>query len=177
MVNKKVDFEQRGGEGVGRSAVISDCEQYRYMLARELRPGINPRTLMWVMLNPSTADAYEDDPTIRRCVGFARTWNYDRVTVANLFAYRATDPRALLGRGNDIIGPRCDDWIKRLANEATIIVAAWGRWGQHFPARVERVKNIVRRYDVNALGFTRDGKHPLHPLMQPADAQLTRWRY
>lgn len=165
---------------IGRAAVISPCETYRYMLAREFRA--NPRRmLLWVMLNPSTADAYEDDPTIRRCIGYARSWDYDRITVVNLFSYRATDPADLKRAAKnrvDIVGPHCDSWIKQLATEADLIVAAWGRRGNEYSPRVALVKSMLkRRAVVHALGFTRDGVNPLHPLMLPADPQLTAWRY
>jgi len=79
-------------ERVVRSAVLSDCGTYRYSLTRRWSPG---PLLGWVMLNPSRADALVDDPTIRRCVGFARRWGFAGIVVRNLYALRATDPREL----------------------------------------------------------------------------------
>ena len=74
-------------------AVISQDERHRYSLTR--RWGDGPRVCCWIMLNPSTADATTDDPTIRRCIGFTHDWGYDALTVVNLYAWRATDPADL----------------------------------------------------------------------------------
>ena len=74
-------------------AVISQDERHRYSLTR--RWGDGPRVCCWIMLNPSTADATTDDPTIRRCIGFTHAWGYDALTVVNLYAWRATDPADL----------------------------------------------------------------------------------
>ena len=74
-----------------RNAVISACGRYRYLLTRRVGPGT--RAVTFIMLNPSTADATRDDPTIRRCIGFARSWGIGGVDVVNLFAFRATEPR------------------------------------------------------------------------------------
>ncbi len=106
-------------------AVISDCGKYRYTLEREWMTGQG--TCLFVMLNPSTADASEDDPTIRRCIGFAQRWGYQRLTVGNLFAYRATDPLGLREVPLDVaIGPENDDHLCDLSHGASLIVAAWG---------------------------------------------------
>ena len=103
---------------------------YRYALERRwdhMRP-----YLVMVMLNPSTADAVRDDPTIRRCVGFAKKARAGGLLVLNLFAYRATDPRELR-EAADPVGPENDEIIKRHLDgmslyEGTKVVAAWGRW-------------------------------------------------
>jgi hypothetical protein len=81
------------GDDLGMGAEFSDCGTYRYALWRTwnaLQPGV-----LFVGLNPSTADATTDDPTIRRCIGFAKRWGYGGITMANVFAYRATDPREM----------------------------------------------------------------------------------
>ena len=90
------------------TADFSFCGQYRYTLTRvwSLERGL----VLFVGLNPSTADAERDDPTVRRCVGYARRWGFGGVLVANLFAYRATDPRDLLAVSYPI-GPRNDEVI------------------------------------------------------------------
>lgn len=90
---------------VATTAGISECGTYRYWLCREWSPGLD--SLVWLMLNPSTADATQDDPTIRRCMGFARRWGYGGITVVNLYAYRATNPRDLLTAA-DPVGPEND---------------------------------------------------------------------
>src|SRR5262245_19133112 len=91
-----------------KEALISPCGLYRYWLTRTWDNSL--RRVCWVMLNPSTADAEQDDPTIRRCVGFARSWGAGGIIVVNLFAFRASDPKALL-RAADPVGPDNDGHI------------------------------------------------------------------
>lgn len=163
-------------------AEISACGAYRYALGRRIYPRRGPeRTLLWVMLNPSVADAVEDDHTIRRCRSFADAWGFNHVVVANLFAFRATDPKALWSArdcGVDVVGPYCDEWVNRLASYADTVVAAWGRHAVNDLERATYVRKLLmRRHDVHALGFTRCGRFPLHPLMQPGTAELIPWRY
>lgn len=129
-------------------------------------------TCLFVMLNPSTADAEQDDPTIRRCIGFAQSWGYQRLVVGNLFAYRATDPRDLLA-ASEPIGPYCDHWLLHLLDESSLAVAAWGA---HAMAR-DRARQVRRTvfdrmpYKRRAcLGTTKDG-HPRHPLYVRADTK------
>ena len=86
--------EPQSGQRVIRSAIISACKTYRYRLERRFGDG---PTLMFVMVNPSTADAEQDDPTIRKCIGFAERASYGRIIVGNKFAFRATDVRELRG--------------------------------------------------------------------------------
>jgi hypothetical protein len=153
-----------------KGAIISPCGTYRYALGRELTTRLNPSTVMWVMLNPSTADAKEDDPTIRVCRGFSSMWGYDRFVVANLFAFRATDPGMLLHwymHGRDIQGPRNTRWITRLANDADKVVIAWGRNASDYPGRADRVMEQLRGLGktLYAIGFNADGT-PMHPLMK-----------
>src|SRR5262245_25448198 len=105
--------------------------RYRYLLWRAWDDR-GPR-MLFVMLNPSSADDGRDDPTIRRCVRFARRHGCGSLAVANLFALRATDPRTLLARwrqGGDVVGPRNDQAIVRAAEVADVIVLAWGRHGR-----------------------------------------------
>src|SRR5262249_14212908 len=103
----------RRREEVRRAAVISDCGRYRYSLTRRWGDAAEPRAL-FVMLNPSTADAEQDDPTIRRCIGFAKAWGMGSLEVVNLYALRATDPAALLS-APDPIGPKNDTMITSAA--------------------------------------------------------------
>lgn len=83
-----------------KSAIISECGKYRYSLSRIWDE--NKANVLFIMLNPSTADGDVDDPTIRRCIGFAKSWGYGGIYVGNLFAYRATDPKELLKVENPI---------------------------------------------------------------------------
>lgn len=147
-------------------AVLSPCGQYRYELQR-LFSWSASHALPFIMLNPSTADATNDDPTIRRCLGFARDRGFGGVIVANLFAYRATSP-ADMRAANDPIGPENDRHLGRLMNIAaragTPVVAAWGTNGG-FRGRDAQVRRMAREIRCNlvCLGTTADG-HPRHPL-------------
>lgn len=155
-------------------AVISPCERYRYLLKRPCDDMLAPRAAaVFVMLNPSTADAQVDDPTIRRCRGFAKTWGCRGLVVANLYALRSTDPGALRGV-QDPIGPENDRHLQELAREYGDIVCAWGSHAE--PPRVEHVSRILRLAGARlwCLGTNKDGA-PRHPLYVPADQRLARW--
>lgn len=157
------------------SAILSDDGLYRYSLLRTWTPGLG--SVMFVMLNPSTADASKDDPTIRRCVGFAKAWGFGGLIVTNLYAYRATKPDDLWSaqsRGVDIVGPEADGWIRaHAASNAKLIVAAWGNNGE--PQRIWRVQQALRGYDVHALGLTA-AHQPRHPLYVRGATEPTIWR-
>lgn len=112
-----------GEETAVRSAILSDCGQYRYELRRTWDESL-PKA-MFLMLNPSTADADIDDPTIRRCLAFAKSWGYGGILVGNLFAYRATDPKALLTAA-DPIGRENEAHLKAMQNESSAVICAWG---------------------------------------------------
>ena len=113
------------------------------------------------MLNPSTADAVRDDPTIRRCIGFARAWGYRRLVVTNIFALRATLPSALRGAA-DPVGPRNDRYILRAARDADRVVCAWGVHGA-LGNREAEVLALLRDLALENLGLTQGG-YPRHPL-------------
>ncbi len=150
------------------SAVLSDDEKYRYLLTRELGAGA---PLVFIMLNPSTADADVDDPTIRRCIRFAARENAGRLVVVNLFALRATDPREL-ARDPDPVGPRNDEFILMHCGPGARIVAAWGAH-PFAAARARTVAQMVAGAGgrLECLGVTKDG-HPRHPLYVRGDAPL-----
>jgi hypothetical protein len=110
-------------------ATFAARKTYRYRLWRTWGDG--PR-LGWIMLNPSQADEQVDDPTLRRCVGFARGWGFGGLEVVNLFAYRASRP-GLLRLVADPIGPQNDRYLRGLADRVAAIVCAWGNggaWGE-----------------------------------------------
>jgi hypothetical protein len=148
-----------------RSAAFSRCGTYRYALWRQWdasRPDV-----LFVALNPSTADHRQDDPTIRRCMGFARDWGYGGLVVANLFAFRTPLP-AVLRQARAPIGPRNDRWLARLAREAGLVVAAWGAHG----TLADRAAEVARKLgDCHCLGLTAAGA-PRHPLYVRKDAPL-----
>lgn len=106
-----------------RSAVISECGLYRYELRRvwdEQKP-----LCAWIMLNPSTADAEQDDPTIRKCIGFAQRWGCGGILIGNLFAFRATKPRDLW-KADDPRGPNNEFHLERIIESTPALILAWG---------------------------------------------------
>lgn len=164
-----------------RGAVISPCGTWRYLLWRRLpltlqmaaHPG--PSVVTWIMLNPSTADAETDDPTIRRVTGFTRSWGHGVAQVVNLFALRATDPSALLNH-SDPVGPDNDQAIIDAVRDAAVIVCAWGS----HKAAEDRAVHVARlAFEHSAaptvcLGRTINGQ-PQHPLYVPRDERPCYW--
>lgn len=142
-------------------ATISPCGLYRYSLRRQIRPA-SDQTCLFIMLNPSTADAKADDPTVRRCIRFASDWGYNWLTVVNLFALRATDPQSLTNAA-DPIGPNNDAWILDRVNAADLVVCAWGKHGALMD-RAKAVLELLAWRDLHCLALNRDGspKHPLY---------------
>lgn len=152
------------------TATVSDDGMYRYDLTRGWGPG---RWVLWIMLNPSTADAMDDDPTVRRCRGFTRAWGYSGLVVVNLYAYRATNPHELI-RADDPIGPAnkraIEGWLRH--DRVDLAVAAWGaRWADLGIPRLN-VEGMGR--DLWCLGRTKGG-HPRHPLYLHRDCRPTRY--
>ena len=147
-------------------AILSECRTYRYALTRIW--GAGPKRCAFIGLNPSTADETADDPTIRRCVGFAKAWGCDGLVMLNLFAFRATDPKVMLAAA-DPVGPENDAYLKRLVVQEGPTVAAWGVHGSH-RGRSLAVLDLLE-YPLFCLGRTKDGK-PKHPLYLPASAPL-----
>ena len=159
-----------------KGAVLSEDGLYRYKLWRcwdEDAHGV-----VWVMLNPSTADADIDDPTIRRCIAFARAWHAGSIAVVNLFAARATNPRALKAMP-DPVGPDNDHWLRWAGqgNWAGDLVLAWGA---HAPGvsrdQINRAFGWLCYRRCWCLGRTKDG-HPKHPLYVPGDTRLERYTH
>ena len=144
-----------------QKAIFSECGKYRYVLRRSLNSHLRwVKTIIFVMLNPSTADAVEDDPTIRRCISFAEREGFTHMTVCNLFALRATNPKELLV-AEDPIGPDNHWTLEREMTMHDFRVAAWGA----HPFTKERAQDVVDRYGpFHCLGTNKDGspKHPLY---------------
>ncbi len=156
-------------------ATISECGLYRYHLWRvwsDAKP-----ILCVVMLNPSTADAAEDDPTIRRCIGFAKRDGYGGLSVRNLFAFRATDPKEMM-RVADPVGPENAKHLLsvRHVSMLTRLVAAWGiiPGGKRGRSLAQNSVNIVRMNDPYCLGVNADGS-PKHPLYLAANTSIVPW--
>jgi hypothetical protein len=154
-----------------KSSVISECGLYRYQLGR--RWAWNAYSLVAVMLNPSTADAQRDDPTIRRVVKFAEREGYGGILVHNLFAYRATDPQEL-ATAADPVGPENDAWLLRVLRASVAarqpVLAAWGASGLA-KERAAVVARLAPGVQWVCLGTTRDGS-PWHPLYVRADQPM-----
>lgn len=156
--------------GVKRGAHISDCGKYRYRLWREWDASL-PR-LAWIRLNPSTADGTADDPTIRKCTGFAKRLGLGGIEVFNLFAFRATKPADLFAAGCPI-GPETDEtMLVRLLEmglrDHGFVIAAWGAHARGCEWRVNYVRYLLSNapIEARALRLLSDGT-PAHPLMLP----------
>lgn len=141
----------------------------RYLLTRELGPG---PTICVVMLNPSTADATHNDPTIRRTLGFAAREGAGRLLVVNLFSRRATRPADLRAMARPGAGRRNDEAILGAADRAERVIVAWGVHGT-LRGRDRAVARLLDR-PLWCLGTTKDG-HPRHPLYVREDQPLIEW--
>ncbi len=131
-------------------------------------------TVNFLMLNPSTADAFQLDPTNRRCVGFAQRWGFGSMVTTNIFAFRSTDP-AGLRTAKDAVGPANDDAICEAAMAADLVIAAWGTHGE-LHGRSEAVRRLLREAGVSlqVLRLTKAG-HPGHPLYVAGDTLPSIW--
>lgn len=154
------------------SAVLSDCGRYRYLLGREWADG---PTAVFVMLNPSTADALHDDPTIRRCLRYARDWGCGALAVVNLYAWRATDPGDLW-TADDPVGPENDAHLVAAATIAADMSGPLvGAWGANAKAdRIAAVLALPGMDRLTALGVTKAGQ-PRHPLYLKANLTPQPW--
>lgn len=152
----------------GNSAVFSDCGRYRYKLTRiwdEHKP-----PLVYVCLNPSTADAETDDNTIMSCCRIARHLGFGGIVVVNIFAWRSTDPAGLKD-AEDPVGPENDKHLAE-ATDGRVVVAAWGVNGKHL-SRGNRVIDLLIGLgrDLRCFKVTRDG-YPIHPLYLKTESEL-----
>jgi hypothetical protein len=183
-LERAVNRAWAGGSVIGtieytptRSAVLSADGKYRYHLRRKLTAGGGIAT--FIMLNPSTADAKVDDPTIRKCIGFCQRWRCGELHVANLFAVRATDP-ASMRQADEPVGPDNFDWLQRIVNMTVNrvsrclsgrIVCAWGTHGRYMDQDQRVLGRIEDICKPMCLGVTQDGQ-PRHPLYVPYSADL-----
>ena len=158
------------------SAIISPCGTYRYRLERETA---GPGKTAVIMVNPSTADATEDDATIRKLKGFGERYQWGTIIVGNLFAYRATDVRELAS-ATDPVGSDNGYRLAEIFLDADQCVFAWGATGK-LPKRLrgqwQEVDRIARAMHLSPMSIgapAKDG-HPCHPLMLPYAAQLQPW--
>lgn len=164
-----------------RSAVISRCGKYRYLLRRHLSAA--PKVATFIMLNPSKANAEIDDPTIRKCMGFSRLWGCGELQVVNLFGIRATNPADMLA-ADDPVGPANKDWVDHAIDYALYadnrdtnaafrgpVVCAWGTHGAYMSQDQAMLGWIEAHCEPVCLGLTKGG-HPKHPLYVPYSTEM-----
>jgi hypothetical protein len=161
------------------TAELSPCGTYRYLLTRNLGVG-SSGLCNFVMLNPSTADADQDDPTIRRCMRFAQSWGCSELAVTNLFAYRATLPSVLrdaVRLGLNPEGPQNNHFIHETAARAAVVVCAWGAAGSLL-GRSDAVRSVLLAAgaEPQVLRLTKHGQ-PCHPLYLPGRLRPQAWNW
>ncbi len=141
------------------TATFSPDRVHRYALWRtwDESKGI----VMFIGLNPSTADEVKNDPTVTRCINYAKRWGYGGMIMSNIFAYRATDPKVMKA-AKDPVGSENDKWLLKLANESIVIMAVWGNHGE-FMKRGKAVMDLFKDVELHCLVMNKTG-HPKHPL-------------
>lgn len=160
---------------LSRTIVFSKNRVYRYTLWREWREGLIPGKsgyVVFIGLNPSTANERLDDHTIRRCIGFTKRWGYSSFCMLNLFAFRTPYPAVMKTFKGDPVGEDNNYWIGLVCREAELIVAAWGNEGGYMD-RDQAVKRLLKKEerDLRCLQLTNEGA-PQHPLYVPYDCEL-----
>lgn len=159
---------------IERCCHFSPCRRYRYAL--RITWDIGPPQ-MFIGLNPSTADEYRDDPTVRRCIDFSRQWGRGGLIMANAFAFRATDPRDMFREAEPIGEKNTWQYLRDLAaNCAGKPIAAWGRNVKKHPRVKGRQEAIMSALMLDCLGLNRDGT-PVHPLYLAKDTQRIPFNY
>lgn len=158
-------------DGIKADAVISECGKFRYRLTRTWDEALRPSCFL--MLNPSTADAEQDDATIRSCMRLSRAQGAGGIVVVNLYAYRATDPADLRKAGYPV-GPENDEHVRKAAEQGHPVIAAWGANAQ--PLRVWHVKQLLKKagVTVHCFGVTKKGQ-PGHPLYVETARELVQF--
>ena len=161
---------------VSRNAVLSPDGRYRYRLERRWRPEGEP--LVFLMLNPSTADADKDDPTVRKCCGFAARAGYPAIAIVNLFAIRATNPAELIGKPHLLIkGPENDKYLAAQFDDRDVVFG-WGRHGEELGgAWLMTVQQMAQRH-ARSIGYLKmlPGNVPAHPLHLSYENTIKPWR-
>jgi len=159
-------------------ACYSECMNYRYVLTRPLQDLLSitnrpTRAVNFIMLNPSTATEQQNDPTIRRCMGYASDWDYDELLITNIFAYRSTDPFQLRLQ-SDPIGRENNHYLREIAKLSDRIICAWGTHGE-LNNRGAEVLRLLSDFDLYCLKQT-SGDHPSHPLYLKRSLQPVLWK-
>lgn len=157
---------------------FSPCRKYRYTLEHhiegsELLVG-SFRRVMWIGLNPSTADEQQLDPTLRRIRAFSFAWGYTHFVMTNLFAFRATEPSDMKAAA-DPVGPENDAVLARVASQCELIIAAWGVHGTFRNRAANVMGGVLRGFELHHLAETKEG-HPKHPLYVAGKTLPTRYK-
>lgn len=142
-------------------AIFSPCRTWRYQLWREWDK--SKHKIMFVGLNPSTADETKDDPTVRRCINYAKAWGFGGMFMMNIFAFRATDPQDMKAVHLPI-GPENDAYLLRTAAMSPLLIAAWGTHGVYRDRGNQVIELLDEKFRLYCMGKTKDGfpKHPLY---------------
>jgi hypothetical protein len=155
-----------------RGAIFSPCKWYRYRLWRRWAEG---RPCLFIMLNPSTADEVANDPTVERCERRVRAWGYPGLEVVNLFAFRATDPKAMKA-AEEPIGCENEAEICSAASDAALVVCAWGNHGRHLDrSSTVRANLQFMGVPLHYLALSKTGE-PQHPLYLPYELKPVLWQ-
>lgn len=154
------------------TAIFSSCKKYRYTLTR-IWDSKKP-LVMFIGLNPSTADEIRNDPTVARCINFAQAWGYGGMIMTNIFAYRSTNPYAMMSQ-EDPVGLENDAYLVDSSRQASLIMAVWGIHG----SLSDRGKQVVKLMkaagcELHHLGMTKEG-YPKHPLYLKKTVKPERW--
>lgn len=153
------------------TAVFSPCGTFRYLLRRSWVE--NPkRFCIFIMLNPSSADENTDDPTVRRCIGFAKSWGYDGLYVGNVYAQRSTIPLRVWRHAH--VGPENYMYLHDMIIRSDLVIAAWGTKAN--PAQIDEMLLCIGWRKMHCLGATKRG-HPKHPLYLRADTTPQEFKY
>ena len=153
--------------------VFSADRRHRYSLIHRINPLLGDSLILWIGLNPSTADESQLDPTLTRIRSFSEREGFHGFWMANLFGLRTPYPKEMMA-AEDPVGPGNDASLKLAAKRCERIVAAWGAIGE-YQSRAEAVAKLFPGRELWCLGTTKDG-HPRHPLYVNGRQELVRWR-
>lgn len=159
-------------DALDTGALFSPCRRWRYLLWR--RWNRDREICAFIGLNPSTADETEDDPTVRRCIRFAKDWGFGSLWMLNAYAFRATDPKVMKAQGVNALGPLNNEYIAQAAKHAFMVIAAWGADCDELRERDIKLSFEGMGKRLYCLGHTQGG-HPKHPLYLRADTEPMAW--
>jgi len=173
LTNQEDIIKHYSDDGKESIAVFSHCMKYRYYLSRAWGKN-GGKAIMFLMLNPSTADEVKNDPTVERCERRARAMGYDSFIVCNIFAYRATNPKDMRVQ-KDPVGQKNDQYIVDAAKVADRVICAWGSHGS-FMNRNEWIRKLLKESGAKVfyLRMTASG-NPSHPLYLPYSEEPKEW--